>query len=244
MGKWPKINQKRANFKIRLILTLKYDRSGYNSSHPSLGSPWDLGNPWWPLATLGDPWRLCLKMAKMTKMTIFRHGRQGSPRVANGRQGFPRSKGDPRDGWDELEPNRSYLSHFTTWYSKSGHFPIENPIKNENWPLTPSYRSIILKIVLWAHFTNSHAVLRGSSNFFEKSVFWDRLMWTSKGCPVLVPIRFIDCLLVDTLIGLTPLTKLIGLCFSSQHSAISTKHRKLYNQHNTSRVQKVKCCVK
>ena len=69
-------------------------------------------------------------------------------------------------------------------------------------------------------------------------------MWTSKGCPELVPIRFIDCLLVDTLIGLTPLTKLIGPCFSSQHSAISTKHRKLYNQHNTSRVQKVKCCVK
>ena len=25
-----------------------------------------------------------------------------SPRVAKGRQGFPRSKGDPRDGWDEL----------------------------------------------------------------------------------------------------------------------------------------------
>ena len=85
--------------------------------------------------------------------------------VANGRQG-------------SLEPNRSYLSHFTTWYSKSGHFAIENPIKNENWPLTPSYGSIILKIVLWAHFTNSHAVLRGSSDFFEKSVFWDRLMNT------------------------------------------------------------------
>ena len=34
--------------------------------------------------------------------------------VANGRQGFPGSKGDPRDGWDELEPNRSYLSHFPT----------------------------------------------------------------------------------------------------------------------------------
>ena len=68
-------------------------------------------------------------------MVIFKHvakGRQGSPRVANGRQGFPGSQGDPRDGWDELEPNRSYLSHFPTWYSKSGHFPIEIPIINEN----------------------------------------------------------------------------------------------------------------
>ena len=36
---------------------LKYDLSGFNSSHPSLGSSLDLGNPWRPLATLGDPWR-------------------------------------------------------------------------------------------------------------------------------------------------------------------------------------------
>ena len=97
-------------------------------------------------------------------MVIFKH-------VAKDRQGFPRSKGDPRDGWDELEPNRSYLSHFTTWYSKSGHFPIENPIKNENWPLTPSYGSIILKIVLWAHFTNSHVVLSQSSDILKNPYF-------------------------------------------------------------------------
>ena len=64
------------------------------------------------------------------------------------RQGSPRFKGDPRVGWDELEPYRSYLSHFPTWYSKSGLFPIEIPIKNEKWPLTHSYGSIILKIVL------------------------------------------------------------------------------------------------
>ena len=32
------------------------------------------------------------------KLVIFKQGRQGPPRVANGRQGFPRSKGDPRDG--------------------------------------------------------------------------------------------------------------------------------------------------
>ena len=51
-------------------------------------------------------------------------------------------KGDPRDGWDELKPDRSYLSHFPPWYSKSGHFPIEIPIKNEKWPLNLSYGSI------------------------------------------------------------------------------------------------------
>ena len=47
MGKWP-------DFEYHVGKWLKYDRSGYNSSHPSLGSPLDLGNPWRPLATLGD----------------------------------------------------------------------------------------------------------------------------------------------------------------------------------------------
>ena len=70
------------------------------------------------------------------KMVIFKH-------VAKGRQGLPRSKGDPRVGWDELEPNRSYLSHFPTWYSKLGHFPIEIPIKNENGWYPIVYGSII-----------------------------------------------------------------------------------------------------
>ena len=41
-------------------------------------------------------------------------------------------KGDPNNGLDELEPIRSYLSHFPTWYSKLVHFPIEILIKNEN----------------------------------------------------------------------------------------------------------------
>ena len=50
MGKWP-------DFEYHVGKWLKYDRSGYNSSHPSLGSPLDLGNPWRPLAILGDPWR-------------------------------------------------------------------------------------------------------------------------------------------------------------------------------------------
>ena len=32
------------------------------------------------------------------------------------------TKGVPRDGWFKLYPDQSYLSHFPTWYSKSGHF--------------------------------------------------------------------------------------------------------------------------
>ena len=47
MGKLP-------DFEYRVGKWLKYDRSGYNSSHPSLGSPWDLGNPWRPLATMPE----------------------------------------------------------------------------------------------------------------------------------------------------------------------------------------------
>ena len=85
----------------------------------------------------------CLKMAKMT---IF------------------------RVGWDELEPNRSYLSHFPTWYSKSGHFPIESPIKNEKWPLGLSYGSIILQIVLWPYFTITHVVLTQLSDWTKKTI--------------------------------------------------------------------------
>ena len=55
-----------------------------------------LTHPWGPpgtLETLGDSWRPCLKMVKMAKMTIFRHGRQGSPRVSKvqgGPQGWLR----------------------------------------------------------------------------------------------------------------------------------------------------------
>ena len=39
---------------------------------------------------------------KMTNFPQIGHFQAGSPRVAKGRQGFPRSKRDPRDGWDEL----------------------------------------------------------------------------------------------------------------------------------------------
>ena len=91
----------------------------------------------------------------------FQACRQWSPRVAKSRQVSLRFKGDPMDGWDELKPDRSYLSHFPPWYSKSGQFPI----KNEKWPLGLSYGSIILKIVLWPYFTLTHAVLTESRDW-------------------------------------------------------------------------------
>ena len=43
----------------------------------------------------------CLKMVKMAKMTIFRHGRQGSPMVAKGFQG---PRGTP--GMGEMSYNQ------------------------------------------------------------------------------------------------------------------------------------------
>ena len=101
-------------------------------------------------------------------------------------------KGDPRDGCDELKPKWSYLSHFPPWYLKSGHFPIEIPIKNKQCLQNLSYGPILeinrsifpieipiknkeclqnlsygpcLEIVLWAHF----AVLRRSTDFFKNT---------------------------------------------------------------------------
>ena len=67
MGKWP-------DFEYCVGKCLKYDRSGCNSSHPSLGSPWDLGNPWRPLATLPGPGqtlgRLFCKEKDITIITL------------------------------------------------------------------------------------------------------------------------------------------------------------------------------
>ena len=57
MGKWP-------DFEYHGGKWLKYDQSGFNSSHQSLGSPLDLGNPWRPLAT-------CLKMAIWGEIGYF-----------------------------------------------------------------------------------------------------------------------------------------------------------------------------
>ena len=48
---------KRPDFEYHGGKWLKYDRYGFNSSHPSLGSPLNLGEPWRPLATIGDHWR-------------------------------------------------------------------------------------------------------------------------------------------------------------------------------------------
>ena len=63
-------------------------------------------------------------MVKWQFSGMVAKGRKGSPMVAKGFQG---PRGTP--GMGEM---RSYLSHFPTWYSKSGHFPIEIHIKNEN----------------------------------------------------------------------------------------------------------------
>ena len=69
MGKWP-------NFEYHVGKWLKYDRSGYNSSHPSLGSLLDLGNPWRPFATLGDP---AWKWPIWGKLVIFKHVVSSNP---------------------------------------------------------------------------------------------------------------------------------------------------------------------
>ena len=75
MGKWP-------DFEYHVGKWLKYDRSGYNSSHPSLGSPWDLGNPWRPLATLGDhAWKWSFWPFWPFSGMVAK-GRQWSPRVS------------------------------------------------------------------------------------------------------------------------------------------------------------------
>ena len=58
-----------------------------------------------PAWTLGDPWRYAWKWPKLPFSGM-------SPMVAKGRQG---SRGNLRDGWDELKPDRSYLSHFPSW---------------------------------------------------------------------------------------------------------------------------------
>ena len=98
------------------------------------------------------------------KITIFRHvgNDQIWPPVPSSMH--QTIQGDPRDGWDELKPDPSYLSHFPPWYSKSGHFPIELPIKNKKCLQNWEYGSIIRKIILWAHFTITHVV------------FWDTLI--------------------------------------------------------------------
>ena len=41
-------------------------------------------------------------------------------------------KGDPNDGLDKLKPNRSYLNHILTWYSKLSHLPNKIPIITQN----------------------------------------------------------------------------------------------------------------
>ena len=91
------------------------------------------------------------------KITIFRHVRNDQiwPPVPSSMH--QTIQGDPRDGWDELKPDRSYLSHFPPWYSKSGHFPIEIPIKKRKW-LVSFYGSIKFVFGLWPYHTYPHGL--------------------------------------------------------------------------------------
>ena len=114
-------------------------------------------------------WRRCLSPKQRSISSIISQPiffivfREGVKKTGKKRSGWPL-------GLTPLEQNRSYLSHFPTWYSKSGHFPIEIPIKNEKWPPTPGFGSIILKIVLWPYFTKTHAMLRGSTDFWKQPI--------------------------------------------------------------------------
>ena len=87
------------------------DLSCYNSCNPSLGSPLDLGDPrqhaWkWPISP---------------KMFIFKHVGNGQNVTQELISLHQTIKGDPNDGLDELEPDRSYLNHFPTWCAKCIH---------------------------------------------------------------------------------------------------------------------------
>ena len=99
---------------------LKYDRFGFNSSHPSLGST------------------LIVCCIELTSSGTFRS--------------FPRCL-------------------------KMVIFPLEFPLKTKCLQ-NLSYGSIIVKIVLWAHFTITHAVLcKASQPICWKNLFWDTLIY-------------------------------------------------------------------
>ena len=82
-----------------------------------------------------------------------------------------------RQTWDELKPDRSHLSHFPQWYSKSGHFPIEIPIKNTlNTKIFPQ-NDILLSITQNFFLTSSNAwVVRRTKLNSKKGVMWDTLI--------------------------------------------------------------------
>ena len=85
----------------------------------------------------------------------------------------PRFKGDPRVGWDVLEPNWSYLSNFPTWYSKLAHFPIEIPIKNEKWPPNLGYGSIYNsgnRFVGSFYHNTCHVIKEGQPIFWKQPI--------------------------------------------------------------------------
>ena len=133
MGKWP-------NFEYHVGKWLKYDWFGH------LNQPW---GPPWTLATIGDMPENAWKWPKWPFSGM-------SPMVAKGRQGSPRVskvQGGPQ-GWVRWVKTKSIIfKSFSDMIFKIGPFPHWNSIKNKKLPLNLSYGSIILKIILWAHFT-------------------------------------------------------------------------------------------
>ena len=65
------------------------------------------------------------------KLAIFKHVGNGQNLRIELMSVHQTIQGGPSNVLDKSEPNRSYQSHFPTWYSKLGHFTIEIPIKNE-----------------------------------------------------------------------------------------------------------------
>ena len=68
------------------------------------------------------PYRHAPKWPISPKMAIFKHvgnNQNVSQELISVHQTI---KGDPNNGHHELEPNRSYLNHFPTWYAQYSHF--------------------------------------------------------------------------------------------------------------------------
>ena len=94
----------------------------YDLDHHSLGSPLMV---WCTEISYSDtfcPFPNCLKMVifggKLVILGNFRNGQNASLELISLHQTI---KGDPNDGLDELEPDRSYLNHFPTWCAKCIH---------------------------------------------------------------------------------------------------------------------------
>ena len=88
--------------------------------------------------------------------------------------------GDPNNGLDELEPNRSYLNHFPTWYAQYSHFYLFSChfrlIKWDNRLAKCYFLVYNFLIFLWHPDTYWHCVLKGGGRSETKIYFWTRLI--------------------------------------------------------------------